>query len=344
MTIRVVSAVIRKDDKIFAIVKDNGNYKGKWKFPGGIILEDETPKQALIKAIKEEVDTDIEVGELIDSIEYDYPTFHLLMDCFWAKVASDNLELKEVAASKWLTREQLDSVEWLPADITLISKIKNNMRVREMLNRKVSVEEKNKEISNELWGKVVHDSEDNEIKWCYTDVLYSFKSMYLLGIKAYYPELVEVCGMTLRPASRNSNRAMAYSGEFLLSCVDRCGDLNDNVMLQKLIDKYETIGNVIPVWPGANVHRGQFGCYDCPDIYFNDEKIKAHAIWFFSQSDNNYVLGNEYIINGEYEGIDVLSLSNIQNTEYEKYILHALKIISDRNEKLQRELVEGRRE
>lgn len=168
--------------------------------------------------------------------------------------------------------------------------------------------------------------------------------MYLLGIKAYYPELVEVCGMTLRPASRNSNRAMAYSGEFLLSCVDRCGDLNDNVMLQKLIDKYETIGNVIAVWPGANVHRGQFGCYDCPDIYFNDEKIKAHAIWFFSQSDNNYVLGNEYIINGEYEGIDVLSLSNIQNTEYEKYILHALKIISDRNEKLQRELVEERRE
>lgn len=85
-------------------------------------------KQALVKEIKEELDTDIEVGELINTIEYDYLTFHLFMDCFWAKVVSGNLDLKEASASKWLTREQLDSVEWLPADVTLIEKLNKKMK------------------------------------------------------------------------------------------------------------------------------------------------------------------------------------------------------------------------
>lgn len=121
--VRVVAAVIRKDDMIFTTARDYGEFKDGWEFPGGRIEEGETLQQALVREIKEELNIDIKVGELIDTIEYDYPTFHLSMDCFWAKVIAGNQELKEAPDSKWLTREQLDSVEWLPADVTLIEKI-----------------------------------------------------------------------------------------------------------------------------------------------------------------------------------------------------------------------------
>lgn len=89
----------------------------------GKIEEGETPQQALVRKIKEELDADIKVGELIDTIEYDYPTFHLSMDCFWCEVISGELVLKEAEAAKWLTKDTLDTVQWLPADITLIDKI-----------------------------------------------------------------------------------------------------------------------------------------------------------------------------------------------------------------------------
>ncbi len=125
-TVSVVAAVIKDKDRIFATARGYGEYKGWWEFPGGKIEQGETPQQALIREIKEELDTEIRVGELIDTIEYDYPTFHLSMDCFWAEVVAGNLVLKEAAAAKWLTKETLDSVEWLPADITLIEKIKQS--------------------------------------------------------------------------------------------------------------------------------------------------------------------------------------------------------------------------
>lgn len=123
-TIRVVAAVIRDDDKIFATAKGYGEFKGGWEFPGGKIEEGETPQQALVREIKEELEADIEVGNLIDTIEYEYPSFHLSMDCFWARVIDGELVLKEAEAAKWLTKETLDSVQWLPADITLIEKIR----------------------------------------------------------------------------------------------------------------------------------------------------------------------------------------------------------------------------
>ena len=128
-TIRVVAAVIKAVDEkgetiIFATQRGYGDLKGGWEFPGGKIEEEETPQEALKREIMEELETEIIVGELIDTIEYDYPKFHLSMDCFWAEIVPGDLILKEHEAAKWLTKGELDSVEWLPADVTLIDKIK----------------------------------------------------------------------------------------------------------------------------------------------------------------------------------------------------------------------------
>lgn len=127
-TVRVVAAVIKAENEngqpiIFATQRGYGELKGGWEFPGGKIEKGETPQEALKREIMEELDTEISVGELIDTIEYDYPTFHLSMDCFWCEIVKGYLVLKEHEAAKWLREDELDSVEWLPADVTLIEKI-----------------------------------------------------------------------------------------------------------------------------------------------------------------------------------------------------------------------------
>ena len=122
-TIKVVAAIIVDGGNVFATQRGYGEFKDGWEFPGGKVEEGETPQEALIREIKEELDTEIEVGELLDTVEYDYPKFHLSMDCFICTIKSGDLVLKEHEAAKWLAKETLDSVEWLPADLGLVEKI-----------------------------------------------------------------------------------------------------------------------------------------------------------------------------------------------------------------------------
>ena len=124
-TVRVVAAIIIENGKVFATQRGYGEFKDGWEFPGGKIEPGETPEEAIVREIKEELDTEVEVIELLDTVEYDYPNFHLSMGCFICKIKSGDLVLKEHEAAKWLTMAQLNDVKWLPADITLIEKIRS---------------------------------------------------------------------------------------------------------------------------------------------------------------------------------------------------------------------------
>ena len=126
-TINVVAALIRDGKRVFATARGYGNYKGWWEFPGGKVEPGESPEDALTREIREELDSEISVDEYISTIEYDYPEFHLSMRCYWCSLISGDLVLKEAEDAKWLDVETIDSVKWLPADITLIDEIKKKM-------------------------------------------------------------------------------------------------------------------------------------------------------------------------------------------------------------------------
>ena len=126
-TIHVVAAIIRDVDRIFATQRGYGEQKDGWEFPGGKIEAGETPQQALVREIREELDTGITVGDYLTTIEYDYPAFHLSMQCFWATICDGEPVLKEHEAAKWLRAEELDSVAWLPADLTIIPLIRKEL-------------------------------------------------------------------------------------------------------------------------------------------------------------------------------------------------------------------------
>lgn len=127
--INVVAAVIRNQDKVFATARGYGDYKGQWEFPSGKIEPGETSQKALIREIKEELDTDIEVGDLIETIEYDYPEFHLSMACFWCTITRGELVLKEASDACWLTVDTLYSVPWLPADRLLVDEVARQLEI-----------------------------------------------------------------------------------------------------------------------------------------------------------------------------------------------------------------------
>ena len=127
-TVRVVGAIIIENDKVFATQRGYGEFKDGWEFPGGKIEPGETPEEAIVREIKEELDTEVEVIELLDTVEYDYPNFHLSMGCFICKIKSGDLVLKEHEAAKWLTKDTLGSVEWLPADMGLVREIEKYLK------------------------------------------------------------------------------------------------------------------------------------------------------------------------------------------------------------------------
>lgn len=130
--VKVVAAVITASNEngekmIFATQRGYGEFKDGWEFPGGKVELGETPQAALKREIMEELETEIEVGELIETIEYDYPTFHLSMDCFWAEIVKGDLVLREHEAAKWLTKDELENVDWLPADLGLVERVRVGM-------------------------------------------------------------------------------------------------------------------------------------------------------------------------------------------------------------------------
>ncbi len=126
-TVKVVAAIMREGNKIFATQRGYGEFKDGWEFPGGKVEEGETPEEALKREIEEELNTEIEVGEYLTTIEYDYPKFHLSMRCYWARIIEGKPVLLEHEAAKWLDIEELESVDWLPADLTIIKMIKEHM-------------------------------------------------------------------------------------------------------------------------------------------------------------------------------------------------------------------------
>ena len=127
-TIEVVAAIIIKDGHIFATQRGYGEFQGWWEFPGGKMEVGESPQEALRREINEELDADIQVNELLETVEWDYPNFHLTMHCFICNLLSESMHLNEHEAATWLTHETLRSVKWLPADEILLDKIAEYLR------------------------------------------------------------------------------------------------------------------------------------------------------------------------------------------------------------------------
>ena len=123
-TIEVVAAIIIRDGKLFATQRGYGEWKDWWEFPGGKIEPEESQEDALKREIREELATEISVDEFLCTVEYDYPKFHLTMHCYLCSLMTDSLHLNEHEAAKWLTKDELNSVKWLPADVELISHLR----------------------------------------------------------------------------------------------------------------------------------------------------------------------------------------------------------------------------
>lgn len=173
--------------------------------------------------------------------------------------------------------------------------------------------------------------EDTEkLGWEYTDVLYSFMGVYVIGLNVFYKKNFECSGLIIRPIPRNNNRQRAYSYEFIKNHYCEYHKLNELDEMKEFIKVYQTIGNIIPIWPGGNVHRGQSQCYDIPDIYFNKEKIKQYSDSFFYTffKDNNFL---DEIKKGKYSKTKVEDFLEFKEDEYKDFLKHIVNIIQNRN-------------
>lgn len=126
--VEVAAAIIQKEDKIFATRRGYGEFKGMWEFPGGKVESGETPEEAVVREIREELATEVLVGQCFEEIDYDYPDFHLHMRCYLCTVKAGDLKLLEHSEARWLSREDLDSVEWLAADVGVVGRLKEMLR------------------------------------------------------------------------------------------------------------------------------------------------------------------------------------------------------------------------
>ncbi|WP_350343974.1 hypothetical protein PRVXT_000339 [Proteinivorax tanatarense] len=190
----------------------------------------------------------------------------------------------------------------------------------------------NKIIRNKNLSLEQHHKEQiGKLKWEYADVLYSFRGVYTLGINVYYKDKVECCGLTIRPKKRTNDYQRVYSAKFIKENYSDFSELNNLGKLEDFIKVYNEIGNIIPIWPGGNMHKGMSQCYDIPDIYFNKSTIKRYSLHFFNsfKYKNSFL---EEVLQGKYSKIETKGYLNFDKEEYKSFLVHIIKVIRYRTD------------
>ncbi|MFK4344362.1 MULTISPECIES: hypothetical protein [unclassified Paenibacillus] len=174
----------------------------------------------------------------------------------------------------------------------------------------------------------------NNLNWTYTDVLYSFQGVYVIGLNIFYEDEFVCCGKQIKPKKHANNRQIVYSHKYIKENYHEFDKLNKLPELLKFIDVYSDLGNIIPIWPGGNSHRGMSQCYDIPDIYFNKKEIKEYASYFYNNflSDKNFFLDD--VLSGEFSKFEIGDYLRFSKEDYIKFLNHIVRIIKMRSEQL----------
>lgn len=190
--------------------------------------------------------------------------------------------------------------------------------LEEMINKNFSLEK-------------YHKKNTDKLKWGYTDVLYSFRGVYIIGVNVFHKDKVECCGLQIKPKTRTNNRQLAYSKEFITNHYCDFDKLNELTELSEFIKVYSKLGNIIPIWPGGNEHRGKSQCYDIPDVYFNKDGINGYSDNFintFLKYENVYL---NKVINGKYSNVKIEEFLKFKELEYTDFLKHIVKVINERS-------------
>lgn len=194
-------------------------------------------------------------------------------------------------------------------------------------------------------GKVIHTkftlekdycNITSKLNWIYTDVLYSFQGVYVIGLNVFHKENFECHGTQIKPKTHANNRQVAYSHKYIKENYRDFDKLNELPELLNFINVYSDLGNIIPIWPGGNSHRGMSQCYDIPDIYFNKKEIKDYASYFYNEflSDKNSFLDD--VLSGEFSKFETKDFLEFDKKDYIKFLNHIVEIIKMRNEQLKK--------